>query len=330
MTTPKISVVVPTYNRGRLLARALESVLAQTEQSFEVFVVDDCSPGDEQARVVASFGDARLHYRRLPKQQGPAAARNVGLRLSSGAYVAFLDDDDEWLPEKLARQWIVLEQAPRQVGGVCTARFTINRTTGTAVTTRWAPVDFERPLGLNNGITTSSLLVRRECFDTVGEFDEDPSLASSEDFDMWLRISQVYRFTYLDEPLVRYFIHGDQFMTDYGKRARAHARILEKHAALFRRQPRMLSSSYVDLGVLCCYTGDVGRARRMFRTAIRLDPRSGNAYLNLGLSFLGPRPFKAIARARQRLGQRRLVPLKEATAEEGGPAPDSRHLLPKR
>jgi glycosyltransferase involved in cell wall biosynthesis len=329
--TPKVSVVVPTFNRGRLLARALQSVLAQTEQSFEVFVVDDCSPDDEPSRVVASFGDARLHYRRMPTQQGPAAARNVGLRLGCGPYVAFLDDDDEWLPEKLARQSMVLEQSPREVGGICTARFTIDRTTGTAVTTRWPHEEFERPLclSLNNAITTSSLLVKRECFDAVGEFDEDPSLASSEDFDMWLRISQAYRFTYLDEPLVRYFIHGDQFMTDYGKRARAHARILEKHAALFRLEPRMLSGSYVDLGALCCYTGDVARARTMFCEAIRLDPRSAKAYLNLGLAFLGARPFKAIARARRRLGQRRLVLSKELSAGEGGPAPDG-HLLPRR
>jgi glycosyltransferase involved in cell wall biosynthesis len=300
--TPKVSVVVPTYSRGRMLARALESVLAQTEPDFEVFVVDDGSPGDEQARVVAAFGDARLHYSRLPEQRGPAAARNAGIRLGCAPYVAFLDDDDEWLPDKLARQLAVIERAPRSVGGVCTARFTVNRLTGTVVETRWPPAHVERPLhqSLDNFITTSSLLVKRECFEAVGQFDEDPRLASSEDFDLWLRISHVYRFTYLDEPLVRYFVHGQQLMTDYGKRARALTRILEKHAALFRDDGKAFSRFHVDLGILYRHGGDAARARSTFWKAVRLDPRSGTAVLNLALSFLSVKHFEAIATIRRR------------------------------
>ena len=114
MTTtrpPRVSVVIPTYNRAGTVGRAIASALAQTDQDREIIVVDDGST-DATAAVVARLGDAVRYVRQ--ENRGVAAARNRGIREARGAYVAFLDSDDEWLPEKLDRQVTVLEREPLQ------------------------------------------------------------------------------------------------------------------------------------------------------------------------------------------------------------------------
>jgi len=100
---PKVSVVIPTCNRPDLLPRAIKSVLAQTYQDFEIIVVDD---GREKSseNVVAGIGDARLKYIKQTDKKGGSAARNTGIKAAAGDFIAFLDDDDEWLPEKLDKQ----------------------------------------------------------------------------------------------------------------------------------------------------------------------------------------------------------------------------------
>lgn len=104
MTPPSlVSVIIPAYNRADLLPRAIDSVLAQTYQHFEIIIVDDASTDDTQA-VVQAIGDRRIRYLRHERNQGGASARNTGIDAASGEFVAFLDSDDVWLPEKLERQ----------------------------------------------------------------------------------------------------------------------------------------------------------------------------------------------------------------------------------
>src|SRR5436190_11436655 len=101
--SPTVSVVIPVFNRAVAVRRAIDSVLAQTFQDFEIIVVDDGST-DDTAESVSSFQDPRITLIRHDRKRGGSAARNTGIRSSSGAYVAFLDSDDEWLPAKLERQ----------------------------------------------------------------------------------------------------------------------------------------------------------------------------------------------------------------------------------
>jgi glycosyltransferase involved in cell wall biosynthesis len=304
MTPPKVTVVVPTYNRGRFLERAIRSVLAQTESSFEVFVVDDGSPTTEQCEVVARCADERLYYTRLRNKGGPAAARNVGIGLGHGAYIAFLDDDDEWLPHKLERQLEIFESAPACVGGICTARFTVNAGAGTTHVTRATSEDFAGPLYWNP-ITTSSLIVRRECFETSGVFDEH--LEASSDFEMWLRISLSYRFLYVDEPLVRYHLHDAQLSADYAKKARSLHRILEKHAPFYEQQRKKFSRSVIELGRLYSYSRQFSQARETFWKAIRLNPIAVEGYVRLALLATGIERLKAAVRASRQRGSRSAV-----------------------
>ncbi|MGI0015089.1 MAG: glycosyltransferase family 2 protein, partial [Nitrososphaera sp.] len=126
----KISVLIPTYNRPEFLRLAIVSVLNQTFQDFEIIVVDDASwtPGTQS--VTEGFADKRIKYVRHPVNRGLSAARNSGIRAAVGRYIALLDDDDEWLEEKLARQFSVIESSPLRVGVVYTGCFYIDRLTG--------------------------------------------------------------------------------------------------------------------------------------------------------------------------------------------------------
>lgn len=104
-----VSIIMPTYNCGRFIAESINSVLAQTYTNWELLIVDDCS-ADNTAEVVASFKDPRIHYQRNERNSGAAVTRNTALRLVKGRYIAFLDSDDLWLPEKLERQIAFMEK----------------------------------------------------------------------------------------------------------------------------------------------------------------------------------------------------------------------------
>jgi glycosyltransferase involved in cell wall biosynthesis len=116
---PAVSVIIPTYNRAEFLRLAITSVLNQTFQDFEIIVVDDASE-DHTHEVVHNFRDKRIKYIHHEVNKRVAAARNTGVLNSSGAYIAFVDDDDEWLPKKLQMQVALLENSPSIVGGVYT------------------------------------------------------------------------------------------------------------------------------------------------------------------------------------------------------------------
>ena len=115
----KVSVIVPTHNRADYLSAAIESVLEQTFQDFELLVVDDAST-DTTAALVSSFSDSRIKFIRLDMNRGGSAARNQGILSSRCDYIAFLDDDDAWTPEKLELQVELLDRAPAEVGAVYT------------------------------------------------------------------------------------------------------------------------------------------------------------------------------------------------------------------
>src|SRR4030042_5052103 len=106
---PTVSIIIPTYNRAHLVMRAINSVLDQSFQDFEIIIVDDASR-DNTEKMVSGIRDKRIFYIRHEKNRGGSAARNTGIKQARGEYIAFLDSDDEWLPEKLEKQLKVLEQ----------------------------------------------------------------------------------------------------------------------------------------------------------------------------------------------------------------------------
>jgi len=291
----KVSVIIPTHNRAEFLRSAITSVLNQTFQNFEIIIIDDASK-DHTREVIAHFNDARIKVIHNQVSKGAAGARNVAIMNSNCEYTAFLDDDDEWLPEKLKIQTYLLDNSPLEVGGVCTACFTIEKVSG-----RVLSIDNPEMSDLSKGnfITTSSILLRRECFEKCGLFDE--SMPTSSDYDMWIRISKTFSFKFIKNALVKYYIHKNSLTFDYEKKTRGLEIIFEKHDDFFKKNYEEYSKQYLDLGVLYCYKGEAKKGRKAFRKAIRMNPFEMRNYFNFILSLLGAERFKNLKEAKEKV-----------------------------
>ncbi len=209
---PRVSVIVPTYNRAREIGRCLESLVSQTFADFEVIVCDDGST-DGTADVVANYRERlALRFQWSENFGGPARPRNIGLELAQGEYVAFLDSDDWWTPDKL-------EQSVRRLdAGADIVYHDLYRVRSATPRLRWrrvrtrqlhAPV-FDDLLHHGNTVPNSSVVVRGELMRRAGGFSEDRSLIAWEDYDAWLRLARLTeRFERLDAPLGYYWEGGN-------------------------------------------------------------------------------------------------------------------------
>lgn len=200
---PLVSVIIPTYNRADVLGRAVRSVLCQTFKDLELIVVDDGST-DSTCEVLGAF-DRKVRTVSQPNR-GVSAARNAGIAKARGELLAFLDSDDEWMPEKLARQTVLYPNDDAYFichtdeiwlrNGKEVPQKSIHRKQG-----GWF---FERALE-RCLISPSSVMISRRLLDQTGSFDED--LCAAEDYDLWLRITGFYAVDFVPEPLV--VKHGD-------------------------------------------------------------------------------------------------------------------------
>lgn len=207
--SPRVSVVIPTYNRAELLAAALDSVLAQTLQCFEIIVVDDGST-DQTEDLLRGYAKD-LRYVRIEHCGLLGRVRNAGLKIARGDYVAFLDSDDLWTPEKLAYQLDVLEREPN-VGIVC-SNAQVLRCGESGPSGLYLGLDQGRSgrvleeLLVDNFIIASSAIVRRSVLNRTGFFTEERLLRGIEDYDLWLRVASISEVHYLADPLVIYREH---------------------------------------------------------------------------------------------------------------------------
>ena len=168
-----VSVIIPTYNRAHLISRAIKSVLNQTYQDFEIIVVDDGFI-DNTEEIVKDFTDFKIHYIRHKHNQGVSAARNTGIRASRDEYIALLDSDDEWLPGKLGMQIKVLQSESSEVGVVFSDLLYIDengKNINKLRNHKKGSYIYEDLLGRNCVGPPSTLLIRKECFNRVGLFD---------------------------------------------------------------------------------------------------------------------------------------------------------------
>ncbi|WP_245180502.1 glycosyltransferase family 2 protein [Haloarcula amylovorans] len=217
---PRVSVVIPAYNREALIGRAIDSALAQTVDAIEVLVVDDGS-ADGTERVVTGFDDSRVRYLAHETNRGVSAARNTGVEAASGEYVAFLDSDDEWLPRKLDRQLALLDsRGEGWVGAYCDVVTADRSTAGRlaaavseSVFRSKAPREGGRELAeslLSMQVFMgpgSTLLAKRDALRGTGGFDE--GLSIYEDWDLVLRLLAAGRVAYVDEALAVTHFTGD-------------------------------------------------------------------------------------------------------------------------
>jgi len=247
MQVPSVSVIIPTYQRSHWVSEAIESVLAQTYKDYEIIVVNDGST-DNTAQVLNQFQDKI----RIIEQdnKGSSAARNIAIQNSQGRYIAFLDDDDRWLPSKLEKQ-IALLESERKVGLIYSDMFLFDE-----------KEVFPEPRGKKHPIhlgriswmlflfgssvpLASSVVVRRETLDEIGLFDE--TLRFCVDYDLWLRISEKWLLYYLDEPLTMYRL-SDTNMTKNREGVLLGALRLKEKALARNPDYRRLSANMLHQG----------------------------------------------------------------------------------
>lgn len=292
---PKISVIIPTYNRKELLPRAIVSVFNQTFRDFEIIVVDDAS-SDGTMDVLRRFHDARLHYIRQKENRGHAAAVNKGIKASKGEFIAQLDDDDEYLPEKLQRQLEVLEASGPDIGLVYTGVLIVDQDGKTIGQKRPSESYWD---GLwHRDFIGSTALVRKECFEKVGDYDEN--LHFYEDKDMWLRISDRYSFAFVKAPLYKVLKHSKKMSVNFELQADNHREFYKKHffrieAASESTRKLMCFQYHVQLASLLRRSNHSHEARKECIEAMKLQPVSPQGYGELVLSCLPQRLVWALS-----------------------------------
>lgn len=216
---PLISVIITTFNRVDLVREAIASVLGQTYPNFELIIADDGST-DNTKDMVFSFDDFRIVFLELKHSGLPAVTRNSGIEVSKGEFVALLDSDDFWLPHKLER-CISHFSANSSTGLFCSNEYLLKKVNHLCERTLLQKNIEERyvtfkQLFEQNIVSTSTVVVRRECLKAVGYFDESIDFFTVEDWHLWVRIAAQFNIFFSNEPLGYYRIHGDNICLDTG------------------------------------------------------------------------------------------------------------------
>jgi GT2 family glycosyltransferase len=276
MNAPTIAVVIPVHNGERYLGAALASVAAQSLPPREVIVVDDGST-DGSADVAARAGARVLRQ----SNAGPGAARNAGVAVSESEWIAFLDADDVFLPDRLARQVAALRAQPAAIG-VCSDALCLGgprdgqrKLAGAPLPPRLVFTDLLR----SNPVIASSVLVQRAALLRAGGFDADRVLIATEDYDLWLRLLAAPGscFAYVDAPLVQYRVHAGS-LSDPARFLAGIDRIMAKvcaarpdDAAVAAAAARRRSGTRLDAAWACLQRGERWQARALLAQARALS-----------------------------------------------------------
>jgi glycosyltransferase involved in cell wall biosynthesis len=207
MTQPHVSIIIPTYNHGHLIGDCLDSLRSQTIDDWEAIVVNNFST-DNTEEVISKLNDPRIQVVTFKNNGVIAASRNRGAKVAKSAFLAFLDSDDIWYPNKLElclngmqTGYTILCHAERWVG-----ENGLNRIVRYGPTNR---AKYERLLFDGNCLSTSAVILSTDLFNSVGGFSEDPSFITAEDYDLWLRISLLGNDVgFINDVLGEYRLHG--------------------------------------------------------------------------------------------------------------------------
>ena len=275
---PTVSVIIPTHNRADLLPRAVNSVLSQTYDHYEIIIVDDCST-DHTRETVSSWNEERVRYIKHTEKRRQSGALNTGIDKARGEYIAFLDDDDEWVPTKLERQVAVLETNGPRVGLVYGWMDQLDDTTG-SVQPRYRKTmsgDLSGDLlALSIPGPTITLMVRTQIARAVKGFDE--SLNAYNDLDFLVKVSQRCEIAALPEVVaVQHVGHGharmnidtESVLSDKAEYIRKHIR---RFAIQLSKRPGARAFAYLHLGRIEMLRGNTLAALSALGMAVRLEP----------------------------------------------------------
>lgn len=284
-----VSVILPTHNRRELFIRSLASVLGQTMDNIEVWVIDNaCSDGTSE--YLRELGDPRLNVIRSDNKLGVSAARNLALRRCRANFIAFQDDDDIWLPEKLQRQLQALEQAAPDVGLCLGGYIRLTRSGPIDVYSprNFAAIRFDPPAELPamSAIATPAWLAKRDVLERAGGFDE--AMPARNDWELALRLSDLCRFVHVAEPL---YLQDQRHTTSMALNEQVGAiavqRILDLHGHRWTKHPRTLAGLHRYLGRQALGAGQLAQGRRNLWLSLRLHPLQWRVAGLLLLSLFG-------------------------------------------
>ncbi|WP_135828647.1 glycosyltransferase family 2 protein [Halorussus halobius] len=307
---PLVSVVVPTYDRPDRVERAVASVAAQTYDRIEVLVVDDCST-NPVADVLCGDRDRtfeRFEVLRHDRNRGGSAARNTGIRASDGDYVALLDDDDRWEPEKVERQVELLDR--REVGVVTTGAKVLDRNGQLLRASRHDglpgdSVELTKRLLCRNVVgSCSSVMVDGEVVDAVGGFDE--RFPSWQDLEWYVRLSRHCRFGVVPEPLLVYRRDADERVSDdldvvkdetYPLFLDEFAPVAAEYGPMFERKMRAWTAYRV--GKQLVLAGRVREGRPFLTRAVGLYPFESSFYVHCLPALGGAPTYEAVRKTKR-------------------------------
>ena len=300
--SPTVSVIIPAFNDAQHIRQSIQSVLAQTFEDWDLIVVDDGST-DETAAVAGSFSDSRI---RCVRQQngGQASARNTGITNTHGEFVAFLDADDLWLPEKLDRQ---IEIAHQTGAGIVYCDGYVFFDSGNDERSDF----FAIVPGLNDGATmvtllyqynriaTLSAMVSRNVIESVGLFDESRLFQNCEDYELWLRLARAgHTFYGMPDKLMRYRRHGSSTTHRDSKMLRPMIEVVKKHSDAVDEKTAhtRIRNLYRDLITALIAEDDLADARQAMREFAAWDRNGMITQCQRVLLRWFPRSFVKVSR----------------------------------
>ena len=289
------SVIIPTYNQADFLRDALDSVLKQTYQDYEIVVVNNHST-DHTLDVIQQVNNGRIRVINYQNNGIIGAARNIGIKATTGDYIAFLDSDDTWHPTKLKRVSEVISADP-QLGLICHDQ-EIMRDGKMAKISRYGPPGslqaslHDYLVIVGNCISTSATAVARRYVVEAGLFSEEESLITVEDYDLWVRLSDLCSFHFIREVLGTQYLHSSSSSANAEMHLRSQLAILEKHRIEMENLKRPYSKSELRIrnakvffGAARQYhrTGAMKNAFRYYLRTFKAYPLYQNTYAGLGL-----------------------------------------------
>lgn len=272
-----VSIVIPTYNRAEDLRRALQSVINQTYDSWEVCVVDNNST-DSTDEVVLGFNDSRIRLIKIHNEGVIAASRNLGIRCAKADYIAFLDSDDWWLPEKLQRCMRIFSS---DIDVVYHNLYLVDRENQPSFLRKTAAANtsgsiMKSLLSRGLSIPNSSVIVRASTLTSVGLLSEDPNLVSVEDFDLWLRISKITNnFKCAPECLGYYWVGGGNHSVASWKQVKKIQYLYSLHLPNLTEELKLKANSFLYYRIARIAV-NMGRLR--FASKYFLQALNGNLY----------------------------------------------------
>ena len=272
---PLVTAVISTYKREpEIVVRAAKSVLNQTYRNLELIVVNDY-PEDEHlvaqlAAALDKLGDSRVKYVCHLKNSGACAARNTGINHGCGEYVALLDDDDEWMPEKIETMLNAFEP---ETGLVYSSFYLGTPENGKIVTRGNKSGDIKRDMFCKNLVSGTSMpMIRRKCFDECGMFDVN--LLSSQDYDMWMRITIKYPVVYIDKPLTIRHFSDDCITTNTSKRKQGWDYFTNKYIKYYEADPYLYNYRLNAIVNASFMIGEFQYGLEKYRKAVKVRPFS--------------------------------------------------------